>query len=143
MGNVHLGSRGSSCVIVLSCVFRRSNTFLRGFFVGTKFFLVWISWVRNFLSWVFRGFNFFLMANSWFKDFRLPAVWERVTENKNIEIHFKPRIHFQTGFNNCQLFIFEKCIIYYKLVTLYAAFICTNGIFRHLFSSVSGSLHSQ
>ena len=40
---------------VFSWVFRVSQIFSRGYFVGPRFFLVCISWVKNIFSWVFRG----------------------------------------------------------------------------------------
>ena len=40
-------------------VFRGSQVFCCGYFVGPRFFLVGISWVQDFFSWVFRGSKIF------------------------------------------------------------------------------------
>ena len=85
-----------SSAIVLSWVVCGSEIFCRGFFVGSKFFLLVISWVQKFsreyfvgpkcFSWVFRGSKIFsplyfvapvfslLWLISWFKDFDLLAA---------------------------------------------------------------------
>ena len=75
--------------LVLSChralqVFRVSEGFSHGYFLGPNIFLVGISWVQNyfswvfsrsrfFLSWIFRGSKYlnisFLMGISWVRDF--------------------------------------------------------------------------
>ena len=63
-----------------SWMFRGSETFSLGCFVGPKFFLGGISWVQNFFSWVFPGSkifsrwcfvdsNFFLVGVSWVQNF--------------------------------------------------------------------------
>ena len=44
--------------LVPSCL-RGSKIHSRGYFVGPKFFLVGILWVRIFFVWVFRGFKIF------------------------------------------------------------------------------------
>ena len=74
---------------MLSChralqVFRVSESFPHGYFLGPNIFLVGISWVQNYFSWVFRGSRFFLswifrgskylnisflMGISWVRDF--------------------------------------------------------------------------
>ena len=50
----HRGSRGS-CATVPSWVFHGLKIFSRGYFAGSKYFLVGISWVPNFFPRVFRG----------------------------------------------------------------------------------------
>ena len=55
--------RGSCAIVGLvglvpPCL-RGSENFSRGYFVGSKYFLVGISWVSHFFSCVFRGSQFF------------------------------------------------------------------------------------
>ena len=73
-----------------SWVFRGSQTFSRGYFVGTKFF-----------SSVFRGPNFF----SYFQNFLSWAISYfsvvRRMRKSSAEIYLKLRILFQIDFNNC------------------------------------------
>ena len=84
--------RGSRVMVnghgLVSWCLRRSKVFSRVYFVGPKFFLVGVSWVRIFLSrvfgrskfffvgilwvqkWAFRGFKiFFLVGVSWIQNF--------------------------------------------------------------------------
>ena len=46
----HCGSCGSSAIV---------PSYLRGYFVGSKFFLVGVSWVQNVFLWVFCGSKYF------------------------------------------------------------------------------------
>ena len=54
--------------------------FFGGYFVGPKFFLPSILWVRNFLSCVFSGFNFF--SGSSFCDSKIFSCWLHEQETK-------------------------------------------------------------
>ena len=72
-------------------VFRRSQIFSRGNFVGPNFFLVGISWVSNFFSWVFRRSKFFLVGISCVQDFFLwvfcgsKIIWFSINFSKKQE----------------------------------------------------------
>ena len=70
----HRGSR----VMVPLCL-RRPKIFSRVYFVGTKFFLVGVSWARIFLSPVFGGSKFFFVGISWVQRwaFRVSRFFSR------------------------------------------------------------------
>ena len=51
--------------IVPLWLFRGSKLFSRRYFVGSKYFLVGISWVQIIFSWVFLGPKYFLVGISW------------------------------------------------------------------------------
>ena len=69
------------------------RNFSRRYFISPKLFLVGIWWIQYFflvgISWVNLFYSWLI---SCFKDFRFLAVWERVTKNRNTNIHLKPRI---------------------------------------------------
>ena len=73
---------------LFSWEFHGSKTFSYGYFVNLKFFLVRISWSNIFflvgVPWIQF---FFLLLISWLKDLQLVAAWEKVTGNRNTEIH--------------------------------------------------------
>ena len=100
-------------MIVPWWVFRGSKIFSREYVMGSKFFLVGISWVRNFFSWVFRGSKVFswvpvgpkllLVGTSWVQSFFLVVDFviqrfsvvgdmDKSDKNRNIKIPLKPRI---------------------------------------------------
>ena len=53
--------------LVLSC--HRAFVVFREYFVGSKYYLVGITWVHNFSSWVLRGSKMFPVGISWFQIF--------------------------------------------------------------------------
>ena len=61
----HRGSRA-----MLPPCLRGFEIFSHGYFMGPRFFLVGISWVRHFFSWVFFvGPKFYLVGISWVQHF--------------------------------------------------------------------------
>ena len=128
----------SSCHLP-SWVFRVSKTFSRGYIVGTKYFLVHISWAPKFFSF-FMGLNFFLAHISWVQVFlpgqfyfQLLAVWEKGTY-KYIYVYLKLRILFQIDFKNIvNSACIRKVLHLLNYLSYYAAYVCTSCIFSHLF----------
>ena len=52
---VQISGKYKKYVAIFLWVFRGSETFSRGYFIGLKPYLVGILWVWNFFSWVFCG----------------------------------------------------------------------------------------
>ena len=116
-----------------------------------KIFLVVFSWAHNFsrgnfmsesfLSWVFHcSISFFLWLVWWFKDFHLLAAWERVIENRNNK-YISNRVFYSKSISVIVSSVnIRKVLHLLNYSCYYAAFICTDCIFSHLFL-VLGSLY--
>ena len=87
---------------IFSWVFRGSNIFSSGYFVGVEFFSGY-TWVRNFLSWVFFASecfseffvsSFFLLVNFVIQRFYVAGCMSKSNKKRNTKIHLKPSILF-------------------------------------------------
>ena len=61
-----------------SSVFCGAQIFSCQYFVGPQFLLVGISWAPIFFSWVFRGFKIF--SRRQFRNFLVFAAWEKAAQ---------------------------------------------------------------
>ena len=126
-------------------VFRVSIISSRGYFVDRNIFLEGVSQIQNFFWYVFGGSKmfsrrcfmgpiFFVVAN--FVIQRVSIVGCIIKSDRNCVFYSRSISTIASS-----VYIWKELHLlnqpYY-----YAAFICTNCIFSHLFSSVIGSLHS-
>ena len=104
-------SRGSRAIMGLVdlapwWVFRGSEISSRGHFVGTKFFLVAISWVRNFFSQVIGGYKLFyqehFLANFIIQRFSFFGCMRQNGRRQKYIKNLKSRIRFQIDVSNFQ-----------------------------------------
>ena len=100
---------------------RWSETFSRGYFVGQNFFLKSILWAQFF-------------PYRWFRDSNILGCWLHEQEWQKQ----KYKNTSQTTYS----FYIRKVLYLLNYIRYYAVLICSNCIFRHLFSSVLGSFHS-
>ena len=123
-----------------------------GYFMGPKIF----SWVfrgsKNFFWWlfreskiVFRGYSvgpiFFLVAN--FVIQRVSIVsWARKSDTKQKYINTSQTAYSSANqFHQLSVVYIRKVLHLLNYLCYYSAFIRTNCVVSHLFSTVLGSLH--
>ena len=130
-------SRGSKKFF--SWLFRGSKNF-SWVFVGLKFFLVAISWVRIFFLDNILWAQFF--PYRWFRDSKILGCWihEQEWQKQEYKNTFETTYSFLNWFQQLQTVYIRK-VLY--LLNYYEVLICSNCIFRHLFSSELESFHSQ
>ena len=94
---------------------------LRGYFVGSEYFLVGISWVQSLFSWVFRGSKIF--SRGYFAVPKFSLVGNFVTFSCwPHETYLKLRILFQIDFNSCEFCLCYKDTSSTKLLMLLRSF---------------------
>ena len=129
------------CAIVPSGVFRGSKSFSRRYFLGVKCFHVGILWVQNFFSGVFCGSKYF--SRRYFVDHVVNFVIQRFSLASCIRKSEKKEKYINTSQTMHSIpNRFEHLSVLLNQLYCYAAFICTNCIFSHLFFSVLEPLHS-
>ena len=123
-----------------------------GYFMGSKIF----SWVfrgsKNFFWWlfreskiVFRGYSvgpiFFLVANFVIQRFSIVS-WTRKSDTKQKYINTSQTAYSSANqFHQLSVVYIRKMLHLLNYLCYYSAFIRTNCVVSHLFSTVLGSLH--
>ena len=98
--------------IFFSWVFRRSQIFSCGYFVGPKVFLVGISWVQSFFSWVFRGSKISSHVEN-FVNFSCRPPEKKWHRNMSQTLHSIPKRFQQVWI----LLILERYFVYIYAIT--------------------------
>ena len=116
-------------------------------FHGSKNFLVGILWVQNFFWWlfreseiVFRGYSvgpiFFLVANFVIQRFSI-ASWTRKSDTKQKYINTSQTAYSSANrFQQLSVVYIRKVLHLLDYLCYYSAFIRSNCVFSHLFSTV-------